>query len=104
MVLPEIAKPHPLTPSVHMSRPRRKQSRRLVLSLSLIFLAFFAILLLCPIAAKADTGTNEKIKEHVIGIGMLPLNIYRVAVLPLMLITYTRRLGDDIFMRRGEAW
>ncbi|TBU59913.1 Hsp70 protein-domain-containing protein [Dichomitus squalens] len=35
-------------------RPTRTQSRRLLSSLSLVFLAFLALILLCPISVNAD--------------------------------------------------
>ena len=49
-------------------RPTRLQSRRVVSSLSLIFLALVAILCLCPVAVNAD---EDKRSEYgtVIGIG-----------------------------------
>ncbi|PIL34228.1 transporter [Ganoderma sinense ZZ0214-1] len=53
-----------------MSRPTRKQSRRIVSSLSIIFLAFLAIILLCPVSAKAHAGTDNKLKENIIGIDL----------------------------------
>ncbi|KAM5531093.1 hypothetical protein V8D89_015258 [Ganoderma adspersum] len=53
-----------------MSRPTRKQSRRLVSSLSIIFLAFLAIILLCPVSVKAHAGTDSKLRENIIGIDL----------------------------------
>ncbi|KAI1796477.1 heat shock protein 70 [Ganoderma leucocontextum] len=53
-----------------MSRPTRKQSRRLISSLSIIFLAFLAIILLCPISVKAHIGADKKMEEHIIGIDL----------------------------------
>lgn len=48
-------------------RPTRTQSRRLLSSMSLVFLAFLALILLCPVSVNAD---DEKAKYGpVIGIG-----------------------------------
>ena len=51
-------------------RPTKSQSRRLVSSLSLVFLAFVAILLLCPVAVSADEDKKAQYGT-VIGIGEL---------------------------------
>ncbi|KAF9815690.1 hypothetical protein IEO21_04407 [Rhodonia placenta] len=51
-------------------RPTRTQSRRLVSSLSLVFFAFLAVLLLCPVSVSAD---DDKRSEYgtVIGIELV---------------------------------
>lgn len=51
-----------------MARPTRKQSRRLLSSLSIIFLAFLALLFLCPVGVQGRTEA-EKVEGHIIGIG-----------------------------------
>ena len=50
-------------------RPMRSKSRHVATSLSFLFLAFFALILLCPVAVNAD---DDKKSEYgtVIGIGM----------------------------------
>ncbi|KAI0688496.1 heat shock protein 70 [Cytidiella melzeri] len=50
------------------SRPTRTQSRRLASSLSLLFFALLAIILLCPVSARADA--DEKNYGTVIGIDL----------------------------------
>lgn len=49
-------------------RPTHAQSRHLLSSLSILFLAFFAFLCLCPAAVQADAAASEY--GTVIGIGM----------------------------------
>ena len=50
-------------------RPTRTQSRRLASSLSILFFALLAVLLLCPASVSADA--DEKKYGSVIGIGTL---------------------------------
>ena len=50
-------------------RPSRTQSRRLASSLTLFFVAVLALLLVCPVAVKAEEDAKAKYGP-VIGIGM----------------------------------
>jgi len=55
-------------------RPTRTQSRRMASSLSLLLLAFIALICLCPVSVKADEANGNKKLEYgtVIGIGESP--------------------------------
>ena len=52
-------------------RPTRTQSRRMASSLSLLVIAFIALICLCPVSVTADEGNGNKKAEYgtVIGIG-----------------------------------
>ncbi|KAI0077665.1 heat shock protein 70 [Panus rudis PR-1116 ss-1] len=52
-----------------LRRPSKRQSRHLASSLSILFLAFVAILLLCPVSARADDG-NKTGYGTIIGIDL----------------------------------
>jgi endoplasmic reticulum chaperone BiP len=56
-------------------RPTRTQSRRMASSLSLLLLAFIALICLCPVSVKADEANGNKKLEYgtVIGIGESPI-------------------------------
>jgi endoplasmic reticulum chaperone BiP len=60
-------------------RPTRTQSRRMASSLSLLVLAFLALICLCPVSVRADEANGNKKAEYgtVIGIGE-PLNPFLV--------------------------
>ncbi|KAH9942287.1 heat shock protein 70 [Epithele typhae] len=51
-----------------MARPTRKQSRRVASTVALVFLAFLAILLLCPVAVKGHDTTTEDERPVIVGI------------------------------------
>jgi hypothetical protein len=50
-------------------RPTRTQARRVASTLSILFLAFIAILCLCPVGASAQASDNKEEYGTVIGIG-----------------------------------
>ena len=59
----------PRHPSLIRRRPTRTQSRRAISSLCFTFIAFIAIICLCPVAIKAEGSPSNSEYGTVIGIG-----------------------------------
>ena len=72
-------------------RPSRAQSRRLASSLSLFFVACLALLLVCPLAVKADEDAKAKYGP-VIGIGASS----PISSSARSLLTASRRSGNNV--------